>query len=235
METNLARKAIRAFGWVLLGVFVTCFLFYPPHAKWNEGLHLGDAASWFSAIGTFAAVVVALSAGFSQRRKDESALAELRSSIANALLVDLQTIRELLTASRLQWGLDGSHLSDQELHNMLRRVQWLNMPSFEAYRESLPKLGAGLAPYVIEAYGVIIRTARIANGQSTTSNSVADDRNFASMLIERVPFVLLSIWRAHHALGPYVRPLTIAGEPTAEDLERNCVLLKSGINKEADR
>ncbi|MBD8898365.1 hypothetical protein [Rhodanobacter sp. DHG33] len=222
METNLARKAIWACGWAFLGVFVTCFLFYPPHAKWNEGLHLGDVATWFSAIGTIAAVVVALSAGFSQRRKDDLAMAELRSSIANALIVDLLTIRSLLTASHLQWGHDGSHLSDQELHNVLRRVQWLNMPSFEAYRESLPKLGAGVAPYVIEAYGVILRTARIALGQSTTVNSNADDREFASKIIERVPVVLLSIWRAHHALSPYARPLTIAGEPTVEDLQRNC-------------
>lgn len=138
----------------VLGWFLTAFVFYPPHAHWNDGLTLGDVATWFAAFFTCAAVVVALAFGLRQMFRDAAAEKELRSAIANALIVDLVTIRDFLITNQKQLNAAKDGINDRDLKNWLRRVQWLTLPSFDAYREVLPKLGLHVAPHVIEAYGV---------------------------------------------------------------------------------
>jgi len=221
MMPDLHKRIVEALiAGAVLGWFLTAFVFYPPHAHWNDGLKLGDVATWFSALGTIAAVIVALAFGLRQMTREEAAAKELRSAIANALVVDLLTIRDLLRSNMLQWNASQTSMDDMTLKNWLRRVEWLTLPSFEAYREALPKLGPAAAPHVIEAYGIIIRVARIANGQSTTINSRDDNLNFAKIIVDKTPNVLLAIWRAYKVLKPFTRELSIPGEPTLEDLAK---------------
>lgn len=218
MMTRMQRVAVcfALFG-VVLGWFLTAFVFYPPHARWNEGLKLGDVATWFSALATFAAVVVALYFGLRQVIREREAENRLCGVIANAFLVDLWTIRGFLKECQNEWWKAGESISDRDLKNMLTRFRWLTLPSFDVYKDVLPKLGAGVAPYVIEAYGLVIRLARIANGQATTENSRVDDIHFARMVLDKVPNVLVSLWRAEKVLEPYARVLALPGEPQPKD------------------
>lgn len=207
-----------AVGFALIGFFfgwlLTAFFFFPPHSRWNEGLGIGDVATWFSAFGTIAAVVVALCFGLRQILRERDAERQLLHALANTLLVDLWTIRLFLNECQNQWGKAGESISDIDLKNTLARFRWLTLPSFDAYREVLPKLGGGIAPYVIETYGLVLRLNRIANGQVTTQNSRKDDLYFAQMVFDKIPNVYLSIWRAEQVLKPIARVLSLPGEPS---------------------
>ena len=121
---------------VVLGWFLTVFVFYPPHARWDEGLDLGDVATWFSAFATVGAAVVALYFELRQIIREREAERQLRGAIANALLVDLWTIRNLLIASQLKFWAEGESISDGELSNTLNRYRWLQLPSFDNYSVS---------------------------------------------------------------------------------------------------
>jgi hypothetical protein len=221
MMTRIQKVAVCfALLGVVLGWFLTAFVFYPPHARWNEGLGLGDVATWFSAVATFGAVAVALYFGLRQIIREREAERQLRGAIANALLVDLWTIRDLLVASQLKFLAEGENISDDELRNTLNRYRWLQLPSFDNYREQLPKLGADVAPYVVEAYGLVVRLSRISIGQSTAVKSRQDDLQFAQMVYDRTPHALLAIWRADKALKPLTRELILPGEPALADFER---------------
>lgn len=63
MMSDLHKKVLTALiGGVILGWFLTAFVFYPPHAGWSSELGVGDLATWFAAAGSVAAAFAARAA-----------------------------------------------------------------------------------------------------------------------------------------------------------------------------
>ena len=59
--TDLQKTAVfSALGGIVLGWFLTAFVFYPPHPGWAMTEHWGDVATWVSGIATLLAVCVAI-------------------------------------------------------------------------------------------------------------------------------------------------------------------------------
>lgn len=119
MMPGLHKKVLVAvIGGVILGWFLTAFIFYPPHVGWSSELKIGDLATWFAAAGTaFATVVALVIAGGDRRRRDKERVDDQDIvDFRTAILVQPAFITLKAVAAEVRRLLDNAEKSGKHLY-----------------------------------------------------------------------------------------------------------------------
>jgi hypothetical protein len=191
---------------VVIGWFVTAFVFYPPSPGWGKKVAWSlNVTDWFTAIGTVGAASAAVWLGLAEQRRRKRTRNEVRNALAHALLTDIVVVRQVLWTQALRWPAECQLIDFR--NNSLQTLAALPIPNIQSYVGLLPKLGPEVAPYVIEAYGVVLRVKELAKMQIMIKRDELGDFEFVKRMVEQQRVIDGSLERAQKALAPHVAPL----------------------------
>lgn len=154
----MGLRLVYAWLWgVICGALLLAFVVYPPSPNWGADEKWGDIGTWFGAIASFGAIVVALTLAGAADRKDAKKRDDTAAMIATAICDEPRTNRHALEEGADIFRIpSGPEMPLEARYAALtERLGVIRVSVFLLFKDAVPSLGRELSVVIATAYGTM--------------------------------------------------------------------------------